>query len=159
MPRFVPLCCALLALALTAPAAQACPGQLSRPFTPWLDFAQYTPAPGFEQGWSLDGATLADGALAIPAGADALSPPICVTPEHPTIRFFSKGAGALTVSVLADGLEVPVGLVTPTGSRAPTLVMPIVFNLLGEESVRFRFTSALGEVTIDDVWVDPYSKG
>jgi hypothetical protein len=168
MPRFVPLCCALLALALTAPAAQACPGQLSRPFSPWLDFAQYTPAPGFEQGWTLDGATLADGgqpwgggaqSLAIPAGASAVSPPVCVTPAHPTIRFFAKGTGALAVSVLADGLEVPVGAVAGTGTWAPTLVMPIVLNLLGEEQVQFRFAGALGDFELDDVWIDPYSKG
>jgi hypothetical protein len=166
MPRYVPLGCALLALALTAPAAQACPGPLSRPFSPWLDPAQYTPAP--EQGWSLDGATIVDGgepwgggseALAIPAGASAVTPPICVSPAHPTIRFFAKGAGALAVSVIADGLEVPIGAVAGTASWSPTLVMPIVFNLLGEQNVQFRFAGATGETTIDDLWIDPYSKG
>jgi hypothetical protein len=164
MPRFVPLCCALLALALTAPAAQACPGQLSRPFSRWLDFAQYTPAP--EAGWS--GGTIAEGgqpwgggdqSLAIPAGASAVSPPVCVTAAHPTIRFFAKGTGALAVSVLGDGLEVPIGAVAGSGSWAPTLVMPIVFNLLGDENVQFRFTSTVGDFRIDDLWIDPYSKG
>jgi hypothetical protein len=34
----------------------------------------------------------------------------------------------------------------------------VVANLLGEQDVRFRFTS-LGALRIDDVYVDPYSKG
>ena len=62
MPRSLLLAVALLLFA--APAAQAaCPDQpLSRPFTPWLDFAQYHPAPdgsfaGGAAGWTLNGAS------------------------------------------------------------------------------------------------------
>jgi hypothetical protein len=75
------------------------------------------------------------------------------------MRFFAKGTGVLTVSVLAGGLEVPIGAVVGTGGWAPTLVMPIVLNFLGEQSVQFRFTSAVGDFQIDDVYIDPYSKG
>ena len=38
-------------------------------------------------------------------------------------------------------------------------VVPTSLNLLGEQDVRFRFTSVLGSHRIDDVWIDPYSKG
>jgi hypothetical protein len=170
MPRILPL--ALAAFCLITPAAQACTDQLSRPFTPWLDFAQYTQAPNGDfdatDGWTLSGASAVAGgqpwgggagSLSVPAGASAVSPPVCVTPAHPTIRFFAKGDGAMTVTALANGVEIPIGAVVGTGSWAPTLPLPIVLNLLGDQSVQFRFSSALGDVQIDDVWIDPYSKG
>lgn len=91
-------------------SAPSCDDQpLSKPFTPWLDYADYTPLPGgdFEgatDGWSFRGATAVaagnssfavggadDGSsLAIPAGGSATSASICVGLEHPTIRFFAK---------------------------------------------------------------------
>jgi hypothetical protein len=163
MPRLV--LCALAALLLTAPAAQACTDQpLSRPFTPWLDYAQYQLAPDghFDagaDGWTLDGASVAGGALSIPAGASAVTPPICITPAHPTLRYFTRGTGTQAVSVIADGVEVSVGTVLGTSSWAPSPIVPIVVNVLGERDVRFRFTSVTGTAAVDDVWVDPYSKG
>jgi len=110
---------AVAALAVTASTAGAgvlvasapsCDNQpLSQPFTPWLDYANYTPLPGgdFEDGaagWSLSsGSGVAAGnepydvggvgdasSLALPSGASATSAPICVGLEHPTIRFFAK---------------------------------------------------------------------
>src|SRR5262245_22609062 len=112
MPRI--LLFALAAFCLITPAAQACDDSLSRPFTPWLDFAQYTQAPSGDfdsiDGWTLNGASAVAGgepwgggadALSVPAGANAVSPPVCVTLAHPTIRFFAKGTGAMTVSVIA----------------------------------------------------------
>ena len=110
-------------------AAENCGEQsLSQPFTPWLDFAQYTPLGGgdFESsaaGWTLSGgAAVANGnesfyvaaagdasSLSVPAGAVATSPVICVGLEHPTIRFFAKrtsggllGLGSLRVDVLFE---------------------------------------------------------
>ena len=165
MPRS--LLIALAVLLFAAPAAQAaCPDQpLSRPFTPWLDFAQYFPAPDGSfaaggDGWTLDGASVAGGALSIPAGASAVTPPICITPAHPSLRFFTRGTGMLATSVLWNGLEVPISTVVGLGSAwAPSPVQLIVLNLLSDGEVRFRFTSVLGSVGVDDVWVDPYSKG
>ena len=162
-----PLLLALTALLFAAPAAQACIDQpLSKPFTPWLDFASYQPAP---EEWALAGAAFVPGgqpwgggdeSLSIPAGASAVTDPVCITLVHPTLRFFARGTGTLAVSVItAGGLELPVGVVLGTGSWSPSPVLPIVLNLLGEQDVRFRFTSALGSVRIDDVWIDPYSKG
>ena len=110
-------------------AAPSCDEQsLSQPFTPWLDFAQYTPLGGgdFESGaagWTLNGGSaVAAGnepyyvagagdasSLAIGAGGSATSPVICVGIEHPTIRFFAKrtangllGLGSLRVDVLFE---------------------------------------------------------
>ena len=174
MPRIaLALFAACCALVLAAPAAQACTDEpVSRPFLPWLDLAWYEPAPngGFETGaagWTFDGAAVVNGgqpwgggtrSLSLPAGSSATTAPVCVTVAHPTIRFFARGSGVLTVTVLADGLEVPVGVVLPGGSWSPTLPMTIVFNLLGAQDVRFRFASA-GALRIDDVYIDPYSKG
>jgi hypothetical protein len=177
MPR-VPrsLLVALATFLFAAPAAQACTDQpLAKPFTPWLDFANYQAAPdgGLEAGaagWTLNGASVVDGghpfggggqsSLSVPAGASAVSAPVCVTLAHPTLRFFARGTGAMTVSAITqDGLELPVGAVVGTGSWAPTLPMPVVLNLLGEQNVRFRFASALGSFRVDDLYIDPYSKG
>jgi hypothetical protein len=57
------------------------------------------------------------------------------------------------------GLEVPVGVVPGTEAWAPSPVLPIVLNLLGERDVRLRFATVAGALAIDDVWIDPYSKG
>lgn len=145
---------ALAALTMSATSASAgllvdaapnCDEQpLSKPFTPWLDFADYTPLGGghFESGaagWDLNGnAAVAAGnepwyvagpgssSLAVGAGASATSPVICVGIQHPTIRFFAKrtgagllGLGSLRVDVLFEnnlGIvnSLPIGLVGTT---------------------------------------------
>jgi hypothetical protein len=173
---------ALAAFALAAPQAHAaCPQQpLDRTFLPWLDPALYQEAPdgGFERGgsWVLHGgAAVVDGnqpylagarSLDLPAGSSATTAPICVTVAHPTIRFFARNAGSalapLTVSVQFKTLlgltaELPVGVVLGGAGWQPTLPLPVVGNLLSDE-VRFTFTSD-GAWRIDDVYVDPYSKG
>ena len=66
----------------------------------------------------------------------------------------------LATSVIANGLEVPIGAVVGLGNAwAPSPIQLIVLNLLGEQDVQFRFTSVTGTAQLDDVWVDPYSKG
>lgn len=176
---------ALVALAVAVPQANAtaCPEQpLERTFLPWLDLAWYHPAPdgGFETGerWTLTGgATVVDGnqpyldgtrSLDLPAGSTATTAPICVTVAHPTVRLFARNTGSalspLTVTVsfrtlLGLSVQLPVGVVLGGEEWAPTLPLPVVGNLLSRE-VRLRFTSAPGgEWRIDDVFVDPYSKG
>ena len=175
---------ALAALALAAPQAHAaCTEQpLDRTFLPWLDPAYYQEAPdsGFEVGgsWSLkSGAAIVDGnqpyfagakSLDLPEGSSATTAPICVTVAHPTIRFFARNTGStlapLTVTVqfktlLGLQLELPVGVILGGAEWRPTLPLLLLGNLLSDE-VRFRFTPAPGsEWQIDDVYVDPYSKG
>jgi hypothetical protein len=170
-----------LALLLAAPAAAHadCGAQpLARTFLPWLDAAWYEAAPdgGLEAGgasWALTpGAAVVAGndpyepgasALSLPAGASATTPPMCVDLAHPTLRFFARGrGGALVVTALfTDALgvphELPVGALAAGGDWAPSPVMAIVGNLLSSQ-VAFRFASA-GDWRIDDVFVDPYSKG
>ena len=181
---------ALAILALPGPAhAYGCPEQpLDRTFRPWLDPAWYTPAPngGLESGasgWTLErGASVVDGnepfhvggsgdasSLALPPGGSATTAPMCIGVEHPTLRFFARNsadpASALTVSVvfrdaLGQSRALPVGVVTARSEWAPTPVVPVVVNLLGDQQVAFRFTAVDGgEWTIDDVYVDPYKKG
>jgi hypothetical protein len=185
MRRLLIVAGALAALAWAAPAAQAaaCPEQpLERTFLPWLDPAWYHPAPdgGFEGSgaWTLaGGAAVVDGnqpflegtrSLALPGGATATTAPICVTVAHPTIRLFARNAGnplaPLTVTVsfrtlLGLPATLPVGVVVSGGEWAPTLPLLVVGNLLSGEA-RFTFASAPGgDWQIDDVFVDPYSKG
>ena len=127
---------AVAAAALSAGAASAnagilaaCDGQsLSRPFTPWLDVANYTPLRGgnFESaaaGWSLNGgARVVAGnesfkvggsgdasSLRIPAGGSATSRNFCANVAHPTMRFFAKrnsggplGQSTMRVDVLFE---------------------------------------------------------
>jgi hypothetical protein len=170
-----------LALLLVAPAlARAdCAAQpLDRTFLPWLDAAWYEAAPDGAleaggAGWTLaGGAAVVNGndpyepgtsALSLPAGASATTPPVCVDLAHPTLRFFARGgSGPLVVTALfrdALGLqhELPVGTLVAGGDWAPSPVLAIVGNLLSSQ-VTFRFVSA-GTWRVDDVFVDPYSKG
>jgi hypothetical protein len=175
---------ALAAVALTATPAGAatCPEQpLAKTFAPWLDPAWYQAAPdgGFEDGggWSLSrGAAVVDGnqpflagarSLDLPAGAVATTAPICVTVAHPTLRFFARNTGSpaapLNVSVVFRtllGLQVeqPVGVVLAGEQWAPSPIVPVVANVLSGE-VQFRFRPSGGEWQLDDLYVDPYSKG
>ncbi|MBI5103714.1 MAG: hypothetical protein HZB46_01755 [Solirubrobacterales bacterium] len=160
---------AVAALAAAAPAADAgvlvrsapdCATQsLSRPFTPWLDFAWYTPVAGgaFEAGapgWTLSSGTkVVDGnepwrvrgddhrrSLKIPSGGKATSPTICVGLGHPTLRFFARRVGGTALSTLrvdvrfelSTGTVVtaPVGVIVSGSQWAATLPGAVVANLL-----------------------------
>ena len=114
--------------------------------------------------------------LTIPAGGSATSPAICVGLNHPSIRFFAKrrSGGMLSLSTLrvdvlfetANGTtaSLPIGLVGNGGGWQPTLPMAVVANLLpllpGEQTpVAFRFTAqGNADWSVDDAWVDPYSR-
>jgi hypothetical protein len=117
--------------------------------------------------------------LRIPAGKSATTDSICVGLEHPTLRFFARSTGgsllgslvtALTVEVLFEDNagnvhSLPIGAVLPDSRWTPTLPYPVVANLLpllpGERTaVRFRFSAVGGSAwQIDDVYVDPHSRG
>ena len=142
-------------------SAPSCADQkLSKPFTPWLDFANYTPLlggsfEGLTRGWSLGGARVVAGnetfkvggprhakSLRIPAGKAVTSPAICVGLAHPTIRFFAKrhtGGSANLSTMRVDVLfennlgilnTLPIGDVTASANWQPTLPMTVVANLL-----------------------------
>lgn len=177
-----------LALSSTAQAATGCDGQpLTRPFLPWLDLAAYVEAPGgdFESGaagWKLSGgAALAAGnetfqvggaddaaSLRLPRGATATSPSFCAGLTYPTVRLFARGGGVLSrinVEVLyTDGAGVlrrqGLGSVLPTSSWQPTLPLVTLAGLplLTGSELALRFTAIGGAFSIDDVYVDPYSR-
>jgi hypothetical protein len=147
------------------------------------------PDGGFEDGasgWALSGgAAVQEGnepfyvggtgdhrSLSLPAGSSARTPAICIDVGHPTIRLFARNTGSslasLEVSVrvralLGLWLTVPVGVVHGDESWSPTAPVPVVANLLslvrGGQSVYFQFRPSGGEWSIDDLYVDPYSKG
>jgi len=179
----------LAAGAFAAPAhAATCPDAPStRAFQPWLDFARYTAIPGgdFETaGWELDGGAerVAGGTpwrpgstvLSLPDGGRATSPPVCISVDRPVVRAFARNVGSplglvsVTVIVPTDlgDLRLPIGVVANLSSDwAPTLPAPVLDNLLtllgGPGDVRFEFAAhgAGAAWLVDDVLLDPYSKG
>ena len=147
--------------ALVVEDAPSCDNQpLSKPFTPWLDYADYTPIPSgsFENGsdgWSLSGGAGVGGgnepwnvaeddgtkSLHLPPGSRAVSPTMCVGLEHPTLRFFADRNGGSMLSTLAVAVrvrtalglvvELPVGVhLSLSGQWTPTVPNIVVANLL-----------------------------
>ena len=133
-------------------------GPSARVFQPWLDLAQYVPAPGGHvesaAGWELaGGARVVAGnepwkvggkshvnSLLLPAGSSATTGTMCVGVGHPTLRFFAKRTSGtllnpLIVEVQFEGLggalnSLPIGVVLAGGQWQPTLPSPVVANLL-----------------------------
>jgi len=174
-------------------SATSCDEQvLEQPFLPWADVAHYVIAPNgtFENGssgWTLSGgASLVSGnesyyvhgageskSLALPSGASATSSSMCVGIEHPTLRIFARNTGAALSTLKAEVLfedaagnvrSLTIGTLTASASWEPSIVMPLVVNLLPllpdeRTAVAFRFSAqGAGAFTIDDVYVDPYRK-
>jgi hypothetical protein len=136
----------------------AADGASARVFKPWLDLAQYVPAPGGDaesaSGWNLrGGAGIVAGnepwkvggsadhsSLSLPAGSSATTGVMCVGIGHPTLRFFSKRTSGtllnpLAVEVVFEGLgglvkSLPIGVVPAGGSWQPTLPFPVLASLL-----------------------------
>jgi hypothetical protein len=157
--------------------------EFARVFKPWHDRALYTLAPGgdFEtlaEGWTLEGATLAAdsspfqlgaalgaSSLELPAGASAVTPPICVERGFPTFRFVARSVAeqqaVLKVQVLyADGRKKATGRVKPAAEWAPTRKLSLAqgrFTLRRGRSaqVQLRFAVTAGTARLDDVYIDP----
>jgi hypothetical protein len=170
----------MLAVAMTAPAAQAAtepvavcePRAFAPVFAAWGDGALYTLAPGggFETGaggWTLTGgAAVVAGSspfaagrssLSLPAGASALSPPICVQKEFPSWRFAARSAGGrVDVAVVYARMAVPGRVVksSPSWSLAPIQRLATGQFVRGGH-VQLKVTAVGGAVGVDDVYVDP----
>lgn len=127
-------------------------------FSPWVDPANYTLAPGgaaeSTAGWAtLSGASIVAGnepwkvvsgdharSLRLPAGSSATTEPICVGLGHPTMRYFARSSGTGLLSLLktevlfegplGDVIALPIGVVLPSSSWSPTLPMTVIANLL-----------------------------
>jgi hypothetical protein len=142
---------------LLAPAAASadCDGQaLGQPFAPWGDNAYYT--------------LVTDRTVHLRAGESTTTPPVCVSLQHPTMRFFLRNRGGLlgvlkVDVVTSNGLTLPVGLIPGLlgdDDRSPSPPLLVVGNLLDDEvSFRFTATGLGGSWTIEEVYVDPYKKG
>jgi hypothetical protein len=116
--------------------------------------------------------------LSIPQGSTATSRSICVGLGEPTLRWFQKQSGgllglgsitsAMTVEVLFEDslgqtLALPIGAGALNSDWAPSLPAVVTANLLPllpdqKTAVAFRFRALTGNWTIDDVYVDPYSR-
>lgn len=156
-------------------------GALSQPFAPWFDFAQYELVPGgdFESStWTLTGGatlvpgsepyaatgTLGSSSLSLPQGSSAQSPPTCVEATYPSIRFFIAGQGSVSVSVVDGGSVMPAGVVAAAGGWEPSPVTLTNSEVMaassgGTAQVSLVFSSLTGSPQIDDVFVDPWSRG
>jgi hypothetical protein len=176
------------ASAVVNTAVKTCEGQLfSQPFLAFGDANYYTLAPGGEfnsagQGWTLSaGASIVQatrpggatgGVLSLAPGAEAVSPPICVTLEYAKARIWLKGAeGASPVTVSVSYPEThsaakPKEVGQLSGRLgAWTLSEPFAVRprLAGSEEgtreVRFVFTAGkTGSAKLYGFWVDPRMK-
>ncbi|HSZ04611.1 MAG TPA: hypothetical protein VK778_05345 [Solirubrobacteraceae bacterium] len=183
----VSLCFAGSAQAALISTGACSDASLSQPFLQWGDTSSYELVPGgdFEgslSGWSLSGGAqpLAGGepyepvgsarSLALPAGASAQSPFVCVNASYPSFRFFARDRG-LTSTVLVQvvyatalgQVALPLGVVALSGAWEPTLPMltgSLAGGLLsgGTAQLALRFTALGGSSDIDDVYVDPRMK-
>jgi hypothetical protein len=154
---------------------------LSQPFAPWLDFAHYQLVPGgdFENStWTLTGGaklvagsepyaatgTLGSSSLSLPGGSSAESPPTCVDARFPSIRLFIAGYGAVAVHVVDGGSVIPAGVGVANGEWTPTPVMLTSSAVVGAASggtaqISVTGTDVSGSPRIDDVFIDPWSRG
>ena len=184
----------MVALATTAAAASAAcppPAPTSQPFAPWGDRASYTLAGGgaFEDAlsWTVQGTpTLAlendpfqlggPGATSVRlTGRQAItSPVLCVSADHPYLRFVGRARDRYTRLVLevlwsdkgvykekvleehpadlwqrwAPSKIVPLGGALPTGSGE-----------LHEIRLRFKLKDGVGDWLVDDLFIDPVKRG
>jgi hypothetical protein len=182
----------IASLALAAPASAAtgsCGGSLGTPFSPWGDTNLYTLAPHGDMesgsGWTFaGGAKLVSGSepfkatgklgvasLAIPTGGSATTPPICLSINHPTFRFFARAAQGAAASLRAEAATrtpylqvVGLGAVNGTTAWAPAPALStgaesLILDPTGTISVRIRLTADYGSWNVDDVFVDPRKMG
>jgi hypothetical protein len=175
-------------------SATSCDEQtFEQPFLRFGDVANYVLAPTgtFESGadgWTLSGgASVVSGnesyyvhsageshSLSLPAGSSATSSSMCVGIEHPDLRIVARNTGSSLATLKVDVLyedaagnvqSLTIGTLTGSASWQPSVVMPLVVNLLPllpdeRTAVAFRFStdSAAGAWRIDDVYVDPYRR-
>jgi hypothetical protein len=166
---------------------------LTQAFAPFSDLGLYTPVAnqGFEAeatGWTLTGgATVVDGnepwtiggrgdshALDLPAGATAVTAPVCIDQTYPHFRLFARNAGSAKRSLEIDVLYFdtkgkllatkPYGYESASAGWQPT--PPIAIDVWDKSAagaaapVAFRFMPKGNDAhfVIDDVYVDPYAR-
>ncbi len=158
-------------------------GSATQAFAQFGDPRYYNFAPngGLEfgsYGWSLSGgasvvrgnesydlhSSLDSHSLALPKGATATTPLMCMGTSSTVIRFVFKGSSDLRVQVVERnllGLVIGVLDWTTISGSSPWQPSPTVANLncllglLGASTVQLKFTSLDGQSAVDDVYVDP----
>jgi hypothetical protein len=164
-----------------APDTSTCSDpQFSQPFLSASDANWYTLAPGQAVdnftggGWTLTGGAkivttrLPNGqtgsVLDLPAGAQAVSPSMCVTSDYPTARTVVQGASSsgVTFSVSYAGTKTAdkakkTGKIQ-TANSGWTLSDPFNIEpgtLPGWQLVQFTFSSKQGEPQLYNFYIDP----
>jgi hypothetical protein len=170
-------------------AAAVCEEDDAEPvFSAFGDAALYTPAPGGDieqpETWTVNKHTRraenspfsrGEASLFLGDHGEAISPAMCVTVAHPTIRFFAANTGdeesRLEVEILYEGLDgkikkLKVAKLRGSSGWAPTTVVPVHVNLLGAAfedgftaiAVKFKAKDVKEKDAgwkIDDLYVDP----
>jgi hypothetical protein len=157
-------------------------------FSDWGDDATYVPTPAGDLEdlgqWSVnkhaaraENSPFGSGASSLFLGekGEAVSPAICVSVGHPTIRLFAANTGGsdseLEVEVLYEGFDgkikkLKIARLRGGSEWAPTSIVPIYVNLLGAAAedgftaiaVRFKARDVKnkdGGWKLDDLYVDP----
>jgi hypothetical protein len=167
-----------------ADSPSTCDTNVSQPFRPWGDSANYVLTPGgsFEPGgpsWTLSrGVRIVSGnesfyvrstsdrySLYMPSGSSVTTPPMCFAAGDWKMRFFATGGGKVRVQVrvksLLGLLSILDGGTVKSGStwRPSPEIGLLITNLggiLATDSVSFRLIAKDGSVRIDDVYLDPW---
>jgi hypothetical protein len=167
-----------------ADSPSTCDTNMSQPFRPWGDSANYVLTPGgsFEPGgpeWTLRrGARVVRGnehfyvnsrsdrhSLYMPSGSSVDTPPMCFAAGDWKMRFFGTGGGKVRVQVrvrsLLGVLSVLDGGTMRSGrtwrpSPEIGLLVTNVGGILATDSISFRLIARDGSVRVDDVYLDPF---
>ena len=157
-------------------------------FSQFGDGALYVPAPGGDaeslDGWTQNKHTgrsenspfrRGQSSLFLEEGGEAVSPAMCVSVDHPTIRLFAANTGdpdsELEVEILYEGVDgkikkLKVAKLRGTPEWAPTTIIPLYVNMLGAASedgltaIAVKFKAKGVKVKgagwkLDDLCVDP----
>ena len=124
--------------------------------------------------WKIGGASHAN-SLSLPAGSSAVTAPICIDETYPYFRLFAKNAGtgksSLKIDVLfydAKGNLInakPYDYTTtstawqPTGTVKISVFTPKTTVAAAPVAIRFTPQGPSANYQIDDVYVDPWSRG
>jgi hypothetical protein len=160
-------------------------GATSQPFAQFGDSRLYAFGAngGVESGgtgWGLSGAAIVKGnesyyvhssadrySVALPAGATATTPQLCMGTTSTVLRFFDRSGNGGKVRVqivMRNALGAVLGVVDWTTISASTAWQPSpsllnldsLLGLLGVSSIQLKFTALSGTSQIDDVYVDPW---
>jgi hypothetical protein len=164
-----------------APLASCSHGEFSQPLLPFNDRRFYTLAPGgdFEgatswelsRGASVKSDAFRGGVLDLPSGAQATSPPLCITSDYPKSRAFVRNVvGAEGVLFYVSYLRAGVwtspkstgqfhGYKSAWSLSSAMNIEPS--NTPGWQQARFTLVGGgnRSHFQVDDVWVDPKMRG